>query len=77
MINFLVRLKNNFLLNSNKSTFKNIDEDIDGYTELLQELIQLKSKLTSVDQELIELENARNKLVIEIENKLLTNNFNK
>lgn len=77
MNNFLVRLKNKFLLNSNKSTFKNIDEDIDGYTELLQELIQLKSKLTSVDQELIELENARNKLIIEIKNKLLSNNFNK
>lgn len=77
MGDFLVKLKNIFLTNSNTSTVEDIDEDIDGYTELVQDLIQLKSKLSSVDQELLELECARNKLVKEIENKLLNNNCNK
>ena len=77
MGDFLVKLKNIFLSNPNTSTVEDIDEDIDGYTELLQDLIQLKSKLSSVDQELLELECVRNKLVKEIENKLLNNNCNK
>lgn len=65
---FLVKLKKFFKKDSD--TDVNIDEDIDGYTELLEELIQLKRKLSSADQELMELEYARNKLVNEIENKL-------
>ena len=77
MGDFLVKLKNIFLSNPNTSTVEDINEDIDGYTELLQDLIQLKSKLSSVDQELLELECVRNKLVKEIENKLLNNNCNK
>lgn len=76
MRDFLVKLKNTFIKNSDTVTVEEIDEDIDGYTELLKELTQLKSKLSSVNQELIELENARNKLVNEIENKLLQNNYN-
>lgn len=68
MREFLVKLKKFFKKDSD--TDVNIDEDIDGYTELLEELIQLKRKLSSADQELMELEYARNKLVNEIENKL-------
>lgn len=73
MRGFLVGLKNKFIKKSATITV----EHMDRHTELLEELNQLKLKLSSVNQELVELEYVRYKLINEIENKILQNNCNK
>lgn len=72
MRKFLLWIRNNFLSNTTSST---PDEDNDGHKELLEELTHLKTKLFSINQELIELEYARNNLVKEIEDKLFIEQF--
>ena len=76
MRDFLVKLKNIFIKDSYTIEVEPVDDEINEYAELLKDLLQLKIKLSSVNQELIELEHVKNELVNEIETKLLQNNYN-